>query len=174
MPRRPKDSLPTLPHHQTSGRARVTSNGRDPWLGKWGAFDARLARDRVIADYLVTRRVRDSETPPSEPTMVTIDLGVPGAAVTPAVGVAGDIEDRISSELTVAEVLSRYLEYCDCDYRTPGVSRLSLLSGLMDYRENFPRNRVIILRNCALRCPGGLIPSCVCSSSFRGTANMNR
>ncbi len=36
MPRRPKGAVPSLRHHNPSGHARVTINGRDHWLGKWG------------------------------------------------------------------------------------------------------------------------------------------
>jgi integrase len=125
MPRRPKGSLPTLQHHKPTGRARVTINGRDHWLGKWGSPESRLAYDRMIAEYLATRRVRDTEAPPPEPTVVTIVPSVPGAAVSPIAGVAGDIEDRVSIDPTVAEIVLRYLEYCDTYYRTPTGERTS-------------------------------------------------
>jgi len=125
MPRRPKGSLPTLQHHKPTGRARVTINGRDHWLGKWGSPEARLAYDRIIAEYLATRRVREPEAPPADPLVVTIAPSVPGAVVTPAAGMVGDIEDRVSSEPTVAEISLRYLEYCDTYYRTPTGERTS-------------------------------------------------
>lgn len=125
MPRRPKGSLPTLQHHKPTGRARVTINGRDHWLGKWGSPESRLAYDRMIAEYLATRRVRDIDEPPPEPTVVTIVPSVPGAAVSPIAGVAGDIEDRVSIDPTVAEIVLRYLEYCDTYYRTPTGERTS-------------------------------------------------
>ena len=50
MPRRPKGSRPTLQHHKPTGRACVTINGRDHWLGKWGSPESRLAYDRMIAE----------------------------------------------------------------------------------------------------------------------------
>jgi len=57
--------------------------------------------------------------PTTEPTVVTIDPGAPGAAVTSAAGGAADIENCISSAPTVVEISLRYLEYCDTYYRTP-------------------------------------------------------
>jgi integrase len=119
MPRRPKGSLPSLQHHKSSGRARVTINGRDHWLGKWGSPESRLAYDRLMAEYLATRRVRDPGEPTTEPTVVTIDPGTSGATVTPAARASEDIDDRVSADVTVAEVVLRYLEYCNTYYRTP-------------------------------------------------------
>ena len=49
MSRRPKGSLPALQHHKPSGRARVTINGRDHWLGKWGSSESRLAAGQGTA-----------------------------------------------------------------------------------------------------------------------------
>lgn len=125
MPRRPKGSLPSLQHHKPTGRARVTVNGRDHWLGKWGSPEARLAYDRIIAEYLATRHVRAPEAPQGVPSVVSIDPGVPGAVVTPDSGVIGDMEDRVSNEPTVAEISLRYLEYCETYYRTPTGERTS-------------------------------------------------
>ena len=110
MPRRPKGSLPALQHHKPSGRARVTVNGRDHWLGKWGSPEAQLAYDRIIAEYLATRRVRDPEASLAEQTVVTIDPGVPGATVRTDGNAPVGSADHISSEPTVAEVVLRYLE----------------------------------------------------------------
>ncbi len=125
MPCRPKGSLPSLQHLKPGGRARVTINGRDDWLGQWGSPEARLAYDRIIAEYLATRSVRDPEPRPAEPTVLTIEPGVPGAEVTAVPLATADIEDRISTDPTVAEVVLRYLEYCDTYYRTPTGKRTS-------------------------------------------------
>ena len=60
MPRRPKGSVPALVHHKPSNRARVRIDGRDYWLGKWRSPEARLAYERLIAEYLANGRI----TPP--------------------------------------------------------------------------------------------------------------
>jgi hypothetical protein len=105
MPRRPKGSVPSLQHHKPSGRARVTINGRDIWLGKWGSPESRLAYDRIIAEYLVSGRVRDQPAaPPEAPAVVTVDPGTPGVNMAAGLKVTADSEDRISSDPTVAEV----------------------------------------------------------------------
>jgi integrase len=127
MPRRPKGSLPTLQHHKSSGRARVTINGRDHWLGKWGSPESRLAYERIIAEYLASGRVRDQHSaPPEAAAVVTVDPGTPGVVVTvPIPAAPAATNEPISSEPTVAEVVLRYLEYCDTYYRTPTGERTS-------------------------------------------------
>ena len=57
MPR-PKLSVPTYRHHKPSGRARVTINGRDIWLGKWNTPESRAEYARVIADLEANGSVR--------------------------------------------------------------------------------------------------------------------
>ena len=64
MPRRPTGSVPALVHHKASNRARVRINGRDFWLGKWGSPAAKMAYDRLIAEYLATRRILPPVLPP--------------------------------------------------------------------------------------------------------------
>ena len=49
MPRRPTGSVPALVHHKASNRARVRINGRDFWLGEWGAPEAKMAYGRAHA-----------------------------------------------------------------------------------------------------------------------------
>ena len=126
MPRRPKGSAPSLQHHKPSNRARVTINGRDHWLGKWGSPEAQLAYKRLVAEYLATGRVRDPEHPSTEATVVALDPGTPGmTVVTPRSPAPAAPEENVSAEPTVAEVVLRYLEYCDTYYRTPLGERTS-------------------------------------------------
>ena len=62
MPGRPRNSLPSLRQHKPSGRAVVTLNGRDHYLGPWPADDpapppqTRAAYDRAIAEWLAAGR----------------------------------------------------------------------------------------------------------------------
>jgi hypothetical protein len=126
MPRRPKGSVPSLQHHKSSGRARVTINGRDHWLGKWGSPEARPAYERIIAEYLASGRVRDQHTaPPEGPAVITVDPGTPGVVVTSPVPAGVAPTDPISTEPTVAEVVLRYSDYCDTYCRTPSGERTS-------------------------------------------------
>jgi integrase len=128
MPRRPKGSLPSLQHHKTSGRARVTINGRDHWLGKWGSQEARSAYDRLIAEYLASGRITPASQQPPEPAAPVVEASVqprsPGVIVGQS-GMEPTPFPTLSSEPTVAEVMVRYLEHCDTYYRTPAGERTS-------------------------------------------------
>jgi len=64
MSRTKSGTLPKLQRHKGSGQARVHIAGRDFWLGKWGSPAARMAYDRLIAEYLATRWILPPVLPP--------------------------------------------------------------------------------------------------------------
>jgi integrase len=115
MPRRTKGSVPSLVHHKPSDRARVRINGRDHWLGKWGSPEARLAYERLIAEYLANGRIV-----PPQPTAAAVTIEVrpslPGARV--HAGHAAPAT-TVSETLSVAELTLMYLDYCQVYYRGP-------------------------------------------------------
>ena len=125
MPRRPTGSVPALVHHKASNRARVRINGRDFWLGKWGSPEAKMAYDRLIAEYLATRRILSPVASPEgaagHPTLGPASVGGVGHAQTldPAGG------GCIPEELTVAELAGLYLEHCRTYYRNADGQRTS-------------------------------------------------
>jgi hypothetical protein len=51
MPRS-SPSVPSYRFHKPSGRARVTLEGRDIWLGPYGTSESRQKYDRVVAEWL--------------------------------------------------------------------------------------------------------------------------
>jgi hypothetical protein len=63
MPRLSR-KLPSLRHHKASGQAVVTLSGRDCYLGSWNSAESRVEYERVMGEWLVSRRVppRISET----------------------------------------------------------------------------------------------------------------
>ena len=47
---------PTYRHHKPSGRAVLTIDGKDFYLGKWRSEESNLEYDRVIAEWLANGR----------------------------------------------------------------------------------------------------------------------
>jgi integrase len=47
---------PSLRHHRSSGRAVVTLNGRDVYLGNFGSAESRAEYDRVIGEWMINGR----------------------------------------------------------------------------------------------------------------------
>ena len=125
MSRRAAGSVPSLVHHTPSNRARVRINGRDYWLGKWGSPEAKLAYDRLIVEYLATRRVvlHDNAATATVNAAATSPASV-GVAIDPAFLQIADNE-RIPDSPTVAELAGLYLEHCRTYYRTPDGKRTS-------------------------------------------------
>jgi integrase len=115
MPRRPKGSIPSLVHHKPSDRARVRISGRDHWLGKWGSPEARLAYDRLIAEYLANGRITPPQ-PPGAPIAVDVRPSKPGAEIHAGHPIA---EAAAPTTLSVAELTLMYLDYCRIYYRDP-------------------------------------------------------
>jgi hypothetical protein len=50
--------LPSYRLHNPSGKAVVTIDGRDYYLGEFGTLESRAEYDRTIADYLTNRHMR--------------------------------------------------------------------------------------------------------------------
>jgi hypothetical protein len=50
------NKLPSYRLHRPSGRAVVTLNGRDHYLGGWNTPESRTEYDRLIADWLAAGR----------------------------------------------------------------------------------------------------------------------
>jgi integrase len=117
MARRPKGSVPSLQHHKPSGRARVTINRVDYWLGPWGSPEAQLAYDRLIAEFLANGRITPPQIVPaandSPSTHVTVQPTRPGIEVNTSAAT------EVPATLTVAELSLMYLDYCRIYYRDP-------------------------------------------------------
>ena len=115
MPRRPKGSVPSLVHHKPSNRARVRIDGRDYWLGKWRSPEARLAYERLIAEYLANGRITPPQ-PTAAPVEVIVQPTRPGVDVKSGYSTT---EPPVPATLSVAEVTIMYLDYCQVYYRDP-------------------------------------------------------
>ena len=117
MPRRRQGSVPSLQHHKPSNRARVWIKGHTYWLGRWGSPEAQLAYNRLIAEYLATGRIENARSQPvSEPAAEAV---VSPLRPTAARHAAPADDGRAPDALTVVELVSLYLEYCQTYYRDP-------------------------------------------------------
>ena len=120
MSRRTVGSVPSFVHHTTSNRARVRINGRDYWLGKWGSPEAQLAYDRLITEFLATRRVVSH----ANAVTATVSPASVRVVIDPAFLQVADNE-QIPNSPSVAELAGLYLEHCRTYYRTPDGKRTS-------------------------------------------------
>jgi hypothetical protein len=121
MPRRRQGSVPSLQHHKASGRARVWIKSRDYWLGKWGSPEAQLAYNRLIGEYLATGRIESTRPEPVAKSVVepVTEVVVSPSRSTIARHAPPADEVRTPGALTVIELVSLYLEYCQTYYRDP-------------------------------------------------------
>jgi hypothetical protein len=87
--------LPSYRLHKPSGKAVVTINGRDHYLGDFGTPESRAEYDRLIAEYLANRRMRS------------------------AINLAVDAGSLGSSDLTINEMLLAFWRHAERHYRTP-------------------------------------------------------
>ena len=101
---RPK-SIPTYRLHRPSGRAVVTMNGRELYLGAHGSAESRAAYDRVVAEWLAAGRVAAPAILAAVPA-VTISRPAEPAAV-------------VGCGYTVDELLLAFLEHARTYYRRP-------------------------------------------------------
>jgi integrase len=109
MPRLTR-KLPSYRLHKPSGKAVVTLDGRDHYLGDFGTPDSRAEYDRLIAEYLANRRMRSPISP-------AIDAGSVG-----------------SSNLTINELLLAFWRHAERHYRTPSGAPSK---ELMNFRDTF-------------------------------------
>ncbi len=79
---------PSLRHHRPSGRAVVTLDGKDHYLGKFGSTESRESYHRLLADWMIARKAAESA-----PVKVN------------------------ASTLSIVEILSQFWEHAQTHYR---------------------------------------------------------
>jgi integrase len=97
--------LPSYRLHKPSGRAVVTLNGRDHYLGDFDTPESRAEYERVIAEFLANRQF-------SRAASVATDAG--------------------SSDLTINEVIVAFWRHAERHYRTPSGKQSSELANFRD------------------------------------------
>jgi integrase len=85
-----KPRIPSYRFHRASKQAVVTIGGKDHYLGRYDSHESRVEYDRLIAEWLAAGR------------RVSAPQGAP------------------ASDLTINELVLRYVEYCDGYYRKNG------------------------------------------------------
>ncbi len=86
-----KPRIPSYRHHKPSGQARVTLNGRDFFLGLWNSDSSKKRYEEIVAEWLAGGR--------KLPEAVHVDD---------------------SGDLTVVELIVRYLEFSERHYQKHG------------------------------------------------------
>ncbi len=71
----PTYRLPSYRHHKPSGKAVVTLNGRDFYLGAWQSPESKTEYDRLIAEWIANGRMLPSENSVSELTVAELCVG---------------------------------------------------------------------------------------------------
>jgi integrase len=101
MPRLTRQ-VPSYRHHKTSGRAVVTLNGRDIYLGPYGSPESKAEYDRLIQEWLASGR---------------------GPACTP---------NGATPDLTINELLAAFWDHAERHYRLPDGTPSRELDNLKD------------------------------------------
>src|SRR6476620_3945927 len=73
MPRLTR-SVPSYRLHKPSGRAVVTLNGKDHYLGAWKSPESHAEYDRLISEWLAARKAPIHSTPVSKLTIAQLLL----------------------------------------------------------------------------------------------------
>ena len=68
--RKPNLSIPSYRHHKPSGRAVVTLNGKDHYLGPWNSDSSKAEYNRLLAEWLAAKKT--STLPYEGATWVTV------------------------------------------------------------------------------------------------------
>jgi integrase len=99
------NKLPSLRHHKASGRAVVTLNGRDHYVGAWNSPESRVEYDRLVAEWLASGR---------------------GQAK------VAEYASTAQTKPTVEEVILAYWKFAETHYRGPDRTPTQELANMKD------------------------------------------
>lgn len=71
----PSHGVPSYRHHKPSGKAVVTLNGRDFYLGPWQSTESKSEYDRLIAEWIANGRMLPSGATSSDLTIAELGVG---------------------------------------------------------------------------------------------------